>query len=340
MTLDVHPHAHLKLSEANSSLPQLQGLGFDRTKLEAGVRLVKIAEMGFEPTSARPLTRDQLREVLQMYMDTAWKREQDNPFLTLLEISNVSGLEISSPIAGVRLAHEGDMLLRWVGGTGGIGIESLSRDGHDRFSFYRTKKESALIEIPDGDRQITFFSVHTTPASKPELYEARGRLSLSFSGPVITQYDPINELRRHRDSSSDPFYSAESDKHLGTIWKTIWREAGIPDATTDRKGEFRDFGTGITFSYRDGHSYKELIANFDQAIPGELLSRMVHGLRHVNPQWLDGKWIGESGGHEAGCYLEIRKSGKEFCVHTDGAESMLRLIIQIRTVAALGRTNL
>lgn len=258
----------------------------------------------------------------------------------LLEISNVSRLEISSPTARVRVAHEGDLLLRWGGSTGGIGIESLTHDGHDRFSFYRTKKESVLIEIPDSDRQLTYFNVHTTPASNPELSNALGRLSLSFSDPVITQYDPINEIKRHGDSSPDPFYSEEADKHLGTIWQAIWREAGIPDATTLRKGEIRDFGTGITFSYRDGHSYKELIANFDHAMPGELLSRMVHGLRHVNPQSLDGKWIGESGGHEDGCYLDIRASGKQFCVHTDGAESMLRLIIQVRTVAALYRSNL
>lgn len=339
MALDVHAHSHSKHSNVNGSLPRLQGLGFDGLKLEEGVRQVKIAERGYEPTSARLVHKDELREVLQRYMNTAWKRDQDNPNLPMLEVSNVSRLEISSPTTRARFQHNGDLWLRWGGGEGGVRIDSLALNGHDSLSFYRTKEERALIEIPGVHTQFTFFNVHSTPASKQELSESRSCLSVSFADTVITHYDPINK-HSVRESSADPFYSAERDKHLGTIWKTIWREAGIPDVTTERNGEIKDFGTGTTFSYRDGHSYKELIAGFDQVMPGEILSRMVHGLRHVNPQHLDGRWIGESGGHEAGCFLEIRKSGKNFCVHTDNAESMLRLIVQVRTLAAIHRSNL
>jgi hypothetical protein len=320
------------------TLPSLQGLGFDSMNLEDGVKRVNIAQRGFDPYSARSIDKEALRGVLTTYMDTAWIPKQANPYLPLLEVSNVSRVEISTPASSVILPHKGNVLLWWAKSTGGITIESLARDNRAHLGYHRSRKDACLIEIPEGPE--SYFYVYLTPLSKPDFAKAHSRLKISFDDTAITHYGPINEVIPKQHDSGDPFYSDLATKQIGTTWNAIWREAGFPGASTARDGKIQDFGAGITFNYRDGHSYKELVATFEEVMSGELLSQMVRGIPCVNPQSLDGSWIGESGGHFSGCYLDIQKAGRKFTVHTDTAEAMFRLIVQMRTIAALHRNIL
>lgn len=338
MTLEIEQLSGRGIAIEDGILPRVQGLGFDAVKLEASVKRVNIAERGFEPYSARSIDKEELRGVLATYMDTPWIPKQANPYLPLLEVSNVSRVEISTPASSMILPHEGNVLLEWAGGAGGIRIISLARDNRAYLGYHRSEKDACVIAFPEGPE--SYFYVCLTPLSKPDFAKAHSRLKISFDDTAITHYDPINEVIPKQHDSGDLFHSDLATKQIGTTWNAIWREAGFPDASTARDGKIQDFGAGITFNYRDGHSYKELVATFEKVMSGELLSQMVRGIPCVNPQRLDGSWIGESGGHSSGCYLDIQKAGREFTVHTDTAEAMFRLIVQMRTIAALHRSTL